>query len=180
MRTIGCGGSFAACNSAGGEFNAEPNQQPTNFPGTTPAAHADFVQPGMNQPSGCKASLALLDPPGRTTTGGSCASGSQVVSKSLPNASFAHVLDASETGQGGGDAVRLDLRQCRQRRRSAPAVDAQRQLDRGGGLDHAVDRPDLVEQGVEPGGGVTAQQRDAIELAADRRQLQQLGQLGQA
>ena len=166
LRTIGCGGSFAACNSAGGVFNADPKNQPTNFPGTTPAANVDFIEPGMNQPSVWKANLAFdTELPwyglnagaewlhtktrqglyykhlnlgavtktgvdgrdlyynangyntdcwtslGATTTGGTCASGSQVVSKSLSNASFNNVLVASKTRQGGGDAVTLSLSQ---------------------------------------------------------------------
>ncbi len=166
MRTIGCGGSFAACNPAGGVFNADPSKQPTNFPGTTPAANVDFIEPGMNQPSVWKANLAFdTELPwyglnagaewlhtkthqglyykhlnlgtvtktgvdgrdlyynangyntdcwtslGSTTTGGTCASGSQVVSRSLSNASFANVLLASKTRQGGGDAVTLSLSQ---------------------------------------------------------------------
>jgi hypothetical protein len=58
-RFVGCGGSFSACNPAGGTFNADPNNQPTNFTGTTPAANVDFIQPGMSQPSVWKANLAL-------------------------------------------------------------------------------------------------------------------------
>ena len=166
MRTIGCGGNFAACNPAGGVFNANPKNQPTNFPGTTPAANLDFIEPGMNQPSVWKANLAFdTELPwyglnagaewlhtkthqglyykhlnlgtvtktgvdgrdlyynangyntdcwtslGATTTGGTCASGSQVVARSLSNASFANVLVASKTRQGGGDAVTLSLSQ---------------------------------------------------------------------
>lgn len=58
-RIVGCGGSFAACSGAGGLFSADPNNQPTNFPGTTPAANVDFVDKSLSQPSVWKANLAF-------------------------------------------------------------------------------------------------------------------------
>ena len=56
---IGCGGSFAACPSAGGIFSPDPRNQPTNFVGAVPAANVDFLQDGLGQPSVWKANLAI-------------------------------------------------------------------------------------------------------------------------
>lgn len=58
-RVVGCGGNFAACASTGGQFSPDPNNQPTNFPGTTPAANVDFVDKSLSQPSVWKANLAF-------------------------------------------------------------------------------------------------------------------------
>ena len=58
-RVIGCGGSFAACPSAGGTFSANPDAQPTNFPGTSPAANVDYIQDGLGQPAVWKVNLAF-------------------------------------------------------------------------------------------------------------------------
>jgi len=59
IRTVGCGGNFSACSSAGGIFSADPANQPLNFTGSTPAANVDFLQPGLTQPSVWKANLAF-------------------------------------------------------------------------------------------------------------------------
>ncbi|MBL0148637.1 MAG: carboxypeptidase regulatory-like domain-containing protein [Ideonella sp.] len=58
-RFVGCGGSFSACPTTDGLFNADPNNQPTTFGGSPPAAGVDFIQPGMAQPSVWKANLAF-------------------------------------------------------------------------------------------------------------------------
>ena len=58
-RIVGCGGSFAACPPTDGLFSADPNSQPTNFPGNTPAANVDFVDRSLNQPSVWRANLAF-------------------------------------------------------------------------------------------------------------------------
>lgn len=58
-RIIGCGVSgFSACAATGGVFSADPNNQPTNFVGSSPAANVDFVASGLGQPSVWKANLA--------------------------------------------------------------------------------------------------------------------------
>ena len=58
-RVIGCGGSFASCPGTDGGFSANPDAQPTNFPGTSPAANVDFLDPSLRQPSIWKANLAF-------------------------------------------------------------------------------------------------------------------------
>ncbi|MBI3522994.1 MAG: TonB-dependent receptor [Betaproteobacteria bacterium] len=57
-RVIGCGGSFPACPTAGGIFSTDPNNQPTNFTGTPPAANVDFIDKNLNQPAVWKMNLA--------------------------------------------------------------------------------------------------------------------------
>ena len=59
LRTIGCGGSFAACPDAGGVFSADPASQPVGFANATPAASVDFIEKGLGQPSVWKANLAF-------------------------------------------------------------------------------------------------------------------------
>ncbi len=60
-RTIGCGNSgFAACPGTGAPiFSADPNNQLTSLPGTTPAANVDYIQKNLAQPSVWKANLAI-------------------------------------------------------------------------------------------------------------------------
>ncbi|MGQ0801884.1 MAG: TonB-dependent receptor domain-containing protein [Pseudomarimonas sp.] len=59
-RVIGCGTSgFPACSSADGLFSANPANQPTNFPGASPAANVDFLSSELEQPSVWKANLAF-------------------------------------------------------------------------------------------------------------------------
>ncbi len=58
-RIVGCGGNFAACSTAGGLFNADPNAQPTTFTGSPPAANVDFIDSSLGQPSVWKANLAF-------------------------------------------------------------------------------------------------------------------------
>ncbi len=59
-RVVGCGISgYAACNSAGGIFNPDPNNQLTNFSGAASAANVDFLSPSLSQPSVWKANLAF-------------------------------------------------------------------------------------------------------------------------
>ena len=58
-RVIGCGGQFAACSPLGGIFSADPNTQPVNFTGASPAANVDFIQAGMGQPAVWKMNLAF-------------------------------------------------------------------------------------------------------------------------
>ncbi|MFZ6800514.1 carboxypeptidase regulatory-like domain-containing protein [Undibacterium sp. Di24W] len=59
-RVIGCGTSgFAACPTVDGTFSMDPTKQPTNFPGSTPAANVDFLQPGLGQPAVWKGNLAF-------------------------------------------------------------------------------------------------------------------------
>jgi hypothetical protein len=59
-RTVGCGTlGFPACPSVGGTFSINPDAQPTNFTGATPAANVDFLSPDLRQPSIMKANLAL-------------------------------------------------------------------------------------------------------------------------
>lgn len=59
-RTVGCGTlGFPACPSTGGTFSANPDTQPTNFAGASPAANVDFLSPDLRQPSIWKANLAL-------------------------------------------------------------------------------------------------------------------------
>ncbi|OYU44775.1 MAG: Oar protein, partial [Burkholderiales bacterium PBB4] len=53
-----CGGSFAACPTAGGIFSPDPNNQPANFTGASPAANVDYIERGLSQPSVWKANLA--------------------------------------------------------------------------------------------------------------------------
>ena len=58
-RVIGCGVSgFAACPAAGGIFSVDPDNQPVNFTGTSPAANVDFIDPALGQPSVWKFNLA--------------------------------------------------------------------------------------------------------------------------
>jgi Carboxypeptidase regulatory-like domain len=59
-RVVGCGTlGFPACPSTGGTFSANPDAQPVNFAGATPAANVDFIEPGLGQPSVWKANLAF-------------------------------------------------------------------------------------------------------------------------
>ncbi|WP_374347004.1 carboxypeptidase regulatory-like domain-containing protein [Chitinimonas sp.] len=58
-RIVGCGGSFPACPSTDGLFNADPNKQVSNLAGNPPAANVDFIENGLNQPSVWKANLAI-------------------------------------------------------------------------------------------------------------------------
>jgi hypothetical protein len=59
-RTVGCGTlGFPACPSTGGTFSANPDQQPTSFSGSSPAANVDFLAPDLRQPALWKANLAL-------------------------------------------------------------------------------------------------------------------------
>jgi hypothetical protein len=59
-RVVGCGTlGFPACNGADGVFSPNPDAQPTVFPGTTPAANVDFLDPSMRQPSIWKGNLAF-------------------------------------------------------------------------------------------------------------------------
>ncbi len=58
-RIVGCGGTFPACTGVDGVFSPNPDAQPTNFPGTTPAANVDFLDPNFRQPSIWKANLAF-------------------------------------------------------------------------------------------------------------------------
>lgn len=57
-RVIGCGGSFAACPTAGGIFSADPTKQPTSFTGASPAANVDFIAQDLSQPAVWKMNLA--------------------------------------------------------------------------------------------------------------------------
>ena len=58
-RVIGCGTlGFPACPAAGGIFSADPLNQPTNFPGTPPAANVDFIDKNLSQPAVWKMNLA--------------------------------------------------------------------------------------------------------------------------
>ena len=59
LRTIGCGGSFAACPSADGTFSADPAHQPQAFANAQPASNVDFIEKGLAQPSVWKANLAF-------------------------------------------------------------------------------------------------------------------------
>jgi hypothetical protein len=58
-RVIGCGGAFAPCPPGGGVFSANPDTQPVNFTGASPAANVDFIESGLGQPSVWKANLAF-------------------------------------------------------------------------------------------------------------------------
>ncbi|MFA6311148.1 MAG: TonB-dependent receptor [Sterolibacterium sp.] len=58
-RVIGCGTlGFPACPAAGGIFSVAPASQPTNFPGTSPAANVDFIDKDLTQPAVWKMNLA--------------------------------------------------------------------------------------------------------------------------
>ena len=57
ITSTGCGGSFAACSSAGGQFSADVNNQP-KFSLATPAANVDVIEKGLGQPAVWKANLA--------------------------------------------------------------------------------------------------------------------------
>jgi hypothetical protein len=58
-RIVGCGTQgFPACPSGVSIFSANPDTQPTSFPGSTPAANVDFIEKGLSQPSVWKANLA--------------------------------------------------------------------------------------------------------------------------
>ena len=58
-RIIGCGTQgFPACPPGVGIFSPNPDAQPTNFPGASPAANVDFIEKGLSQPSVWKANLA--------------------------------------------------------------------------------------------------------------------------
>ena len=59
VRTVGCGGNFPACSSAGGIYSPDVNTQPSNFAGTTPAANVDFIEKGLGQPAIWKFNLAF-------------------------------------------------------------------------------------------------------------------------
>ena len=59
VRTIGCGGSLAACSSTGGQFSADALNPLVNFPGVTPAANVDYIEKGLGQPAVYKANLAF-------------------------------------------------------------------------------------------------------------------------
>ena len=57
-KIVGCGTQgFPACNGSG-FFSPDPANQPTNFPGTPPAANVDFLDNGLTQPSVWKMNLA--------------------------------------------------------------------------------------------------------------------------
>lgn len=58
-RTIGCGGSFAACPATPGLFSTDPANQPTNFAGAAPAANVDLIEKGLGQPAVWKANLGF-------------------------------------------------------------------------------------------------------------------------
>ncbi len=59
-RIVGCGQlGFPACPSTPGTFSANPDTQPTNFSGATPAANVDLISPELRQPSILKTNLAL-------------------------------------------------------------------------------------------------------------------------
>ena len=163
-RIIGCGNSgFAACSTTGAPiFSADPNNQLTTLPGTTPAANVDYIEKGLGQPSVWKTNLAIdaelpfgglvvgaewlgtrtntgiyykqlnlgaptkTGPDGRelyytpqtyspncwTSTGSLTSNGvgcSGSRAKALSNVAFANVLQATKTGDGGGNAVTLTL-----------------------------------------------------------------------
>ena len=58
-RIIGCGTQgFPACPPGVSIFSANPDTQPTNFLGASPAANVDFIEKGLSQPSVWKANLA--------------------------------------------------------------------------------------------------------------------------
>jgi len=58
-RSVGCGGSFAACPTTGGTFSTDITKQPTNFAGAAPAAQVDALAPGLKQPSVWKGNIAF-------------------------------------------------------------------------------------------------------------------------
>jgi hypothetical protein len=58
-RSVGCGGSFAACPTTGGTFSTDITKQPTNFSGAAPAAAVDALAPGLKQPSVWKGNIAF-------------------------------------------------------------------------------------------------------------------------
>ncbi len=71
----------------------------------------------------------------------------------------------------------IEAAHSRQRRRdSGLAVDPPRQHHRGRRLQHAFDRPDLVQQLVQPRRRFRTQQCQVVEFAADRTQLPQFGE----
>lgn len=161
-RIIGCGTQgFPACAPGVSIFSANPDAQPTNFPGASPAANVDFIEKGLSQPSVWKANLAYdaelpwgglvvgaewlytktntgiyykhlnLGAPTRTGSDGrelyytpqaynaACwsAGGNSITAgacngfraRALSNASFANVLQAVKTNEGGGNALTLTL-----------------------------------------------------------------------
>jgi len=56
---VGCGtGAFGACTTAP-IFSADPNNQVSNFTGSTPAANVDFLSPELRMPAVWKASFAF-------------------------------------------------------------------------------------------------------------------------
>jgi len=57
-RTITCATNSTRCPNTG-FFNADPDAQPTDIPGTTPLASVDILDPGLRQPSIWKANLAF-------------------------------------------------------------------------------------------------------------------------
>jgi hypothetical protein len=58
-KTVGCGiAGYSACNTAGGIFSADINNQPV-YSGNPPAANVDILAPGLRQPSVWKANLAF-------------------------------------------------------------------------------------------------------------------------
>jgi hypothetical protein len=57
-RTIGCGGTFTACSTAGGVFSPNPDAQPV-IAGAIPAASVDLLDPSVRQPSIWKANLGF-------------------------------------------------------------------------------------------------------------------------
>jgi hypothetical protein len=59
-RIVGCGTlGFPACPTAGGVFSGNPDAQPSNFTGASPAANVDFIEKGLGQPSVWKLNLAF-------------------------------------------------------------------------------------------------------------------------
>lgn len=57
VATLSCT-NFGACNTAGADFSADPDNQP-GLLGTPPAANVDILSPGLEQPSVWKANLAF-------------------------------------------------------------------------------------------------------------------------
>jgi hypothetical protein len=161
-RIVGCGTSgFPACPPTDGIFSPNPDAQPTSFPGSTPAANVDLLDPSFKQPSIIKANLAFdtelpwygltftaeylytrnknsiyyknlnlgdatrtgtdgralyytpqaYNPACWTATGGTITSGvcSGLRSKALSNASFNNVLLATNSDQGRGGVLTMQV-----------------------------------------------------------------------
>ena len=99
-KIVGCGTQgFPACDGSS-IFNPDPTKQPTNFPGTPPAANVDFLDKGLTQPSVWKLNLAY---DGELPWGGLVAGAEWVYTKTKTGIFYQHLNlgAATRTGTDG-------------------------------------------------------------------------------